>query len=89
MVTKLLRLIGTMEEKPACESGLPLALHRQARYSFGGVVLRAFLRGPAREAKDVTFLIHGDRFGSIAGKVKTCFSRAFSQANPTVEIHGA
>jgi len=41
------------------------------------------------EAKDVTFLIHGDRFGSIAGKVKTCFSRAFSQANPTVEIHGA
>jgi hypothetical protein len=40
-------------------------------------------------AKDITFLIHGERLGSIAGKVKTCFSRAFSQANPTVERHGA
>jgi len=40
-------------------------------------------------AKDITFLIHGERLGAIAGTVKTCFSRAFSQANPTVEMHGA
>jgi hypothetical protein len=36
----------------------------------------------------ITFLIHGEGFGSIAGKVKM-FLTGLSQANPTVERHGA
>jgi len=66
------------------------ALLRQARQNrFTGVVLKRLSAGQRETAKDLTFLIHGDGFDSIAGKVKTCLSRAFSRANPTVEIHGA
>jgi len=55
-----------------------------------GVVSKRLFAGQRETANDSTFLIHGDRFGSIAGKVKTCFSRAAcSPANPTVEMHGA
>jgi hypothetical protein len=46
-------------------------------------------RGPAPDGEGYYVPIHGERLGPIASKVKTCFSRAFSQANPTVEIHGA
>jgi hypothetical protein len=56
---------------------------------FTGVVQKRLCAGQREKAKDITLLIHGERLGSIAGKVKTCFSRAFSQANPTVERHGA
>src|SRR5258708_37116392 len=35
------------------------------------------MRASARRRMTITFLIHGEGFGSIAGKVKTCFSRAF------------
>jgi hypothetical protein len=45
--------------------------------------------GQRESANDTAFLIHGDSFRSVAGKVKTCFLAGLSQANPTVEMHGA
>jgi hypothetical protein len=57
--------------------------------SFAGVVFKRLSAGQREWAKDFTLLIHGEGFDLIAGKVNTCFSRAFSQANPTVEMHGA
>jgi hypothetical protein len=55
-----------------------------------GVVSKRLCAGQLEAANVNRISIHGDRFGSIAGKVKKCFSRAAcSQANPTVEMHGA
>jgi hypothetical protein len=62
---------------------------RQARPIVGRCRLETPLRGPAQEGEGSQVLIQGDGFRPIAGKVKTCFSRAFSQANPTAEKHGA
>jgi hypothetical protein len=73
MVTKLLRLIGTIWGKTRLRVKACLWLFSGRPGGFAGVV-RAHLRGPAREGEGHYFLIRGEGLDLIAGKVKTCFS---------------
>jgi hypothetical protein len=78
-----------MWAKPARGSGLVFGYAEASLVDFLPATTKTPLRGPAPDGEGYYFLIHGESLGSFAGKVKTCFSRAFSQANPTVEMHGA
>src|SRR5258708_30804805 len=74
-------------QNPFAGQGLSLAILRQAWWICRcreGASARASARGRR------TLLFDSRRgFSLIAGKVNACLSLAFSQANPTVEMHGA
>jgi hypothetical protein len=54
-------------QKPASGSGSAYSYFGLARWIVAGVVLKRLCAGQREKAKDITFLIHGDRFDSIAG----------------------